>query len=299
MEMPAAEVEVHEDLVMRLIRQQHPDLEGEITLVANGWDNALFRLGDALCVRLPRRAAAAELVLNEQRWLAELAPRLPVPIPVPVRTGTATDYYPWAWSVTPWIEARPADEFAPAARMPVAVDLAEFMVALHTEAPADAPHNPVRGVPLASRSRAVHARLAGGAVGHVQELAALWPRLAATPVWTGPPLWLHGDPHPANVLLTTDASGLPAHLAAVIDFGDITAGDPATDLAAAWLIFDVEARTAFRARTDELAPLDDDTWLRARGWALNMGTAIVANSDDNPRLAAIGAHVLDQVLLGD
>lgn len=298
MEMPAAEVEVHEALVVRLLRQQHPDLAGEVTLVANGWDNALFRLGDSLCVRLPRRAAAAGLVLNEQRWLPELAPRLPVPIPAPVRTGTATDFYPWAWSITPWIEASPADEFPPAARTAVSEELAEFMVALHTPAPAEAPRNPVRGVPLGSRSAAVHERLAGGSIDRADELAALWRQLVATPAWAGPPLWLHGDPHPANVLLKTDASGRPARLAGVIDFGDITAGDPATDLAAAWLIFDADARDAFRAHTQELAPLDDTTWLRARGWALNMGTAIAAFSDDNPRLAAIGAHVLDQVLLG-
>lgn len=303
MDMPAAEVEVHAALVTRLLQEQHPDLledlHGEVTLVANGWDNALFRLGDSLSVRLPRRAAAAQLVLNEQRWLPELAPRLPVPIPAPVRTGTPTAYYPWAWSVTPWINGRPADELPPGARAPIAGELAEFMVALHTPAPAGAPHNPVRGVPLDSRSPAVHDRLAGGSIGRAAELVALWQRLTATRAWAGPPLWLHGDPHPANVLLGSDAPGRPPRLAAVIDFGDITAGDPATDLAAAWLVFDAEARAAFRRRVQEITPLDDDTWMRARGWALNMGTAIAAHSDDNPRLAAIGAHVLDQVLLGD
>jgi len=299
MDMPAAEVDVHAALVTRLLRQQHPDLAGEVTLVANGWDNALFRLGDSLAVRLPRRAAAAQLVLNEQRWLPELAPRLPVPIPAPVRIGAPSDYYPWAWSITPWIDARAADEFPPAARTPVVVALAEFMVALHTPAPADAPHNPVRGVRLDSRSEAVRDRLSTGVIGRADELAALWRHLAATPAWAGPPLWLHGDPHPANVLLATDAAGTPVDLAAIIDFGDITAGDPATDLAAAWLVFDGDARAEFRVRTNELGPVDDDTWRRARGWALNMGTAIAAHSDDNPRLAAIGAHVLDQVLLGD
>lgn len=297
MDMPAAELEVHAALVARLVEEQHPDLADDVTLVANGWDNALFRLGPSLSVRLPRREAAAELVLNEQRWLPVLAPRLPVPVPVPVRTGAATEYYPWAWSITPWFEARPADEFEPAARVPIATELAEFMVALHTEAPSDAPYNPVRGVPLISRAHAVHDRLTGGSIERTDEVAALWERLVATPQWAGPPLWLHGDPHPANVLLTPDAGGRPTRLAAVIDFGDITAGDPATDLAAAWLIFDAEARAVFRARTDELTPLDDDTWMRARGWALNMGTAIAAFSDDNPRLAAIGAHVLEQVLL--
>ncbi|KQV07116.1 aminoglycoside phosphotransferase family protein [Leifsonia sp. Root112D2] len=299
MDMPAAELDVHAALVARLVDEQHPDLADKVTLVANGWDNALFRLGESLSVRLPRREAAAELVLNEQRWLPVLAPQLPRPTPVPVRAGVSTDYYPWAWSITPWFEATAAAELDAAARAPVAAELAEFLVALHTEAPADAPYNPVRGVPLVSRTHAVHDRLAGGSIEHADEIAALWGRLVETPAWSRPPLWLHGDPHPANILLTTDASGRPTRLAAVIDFGDVTAGDPATDLAAAWLVFDAEARAAFRSRTDALAAVDDDTWLRARGWALNMGTAIAAFSDDNPRLAAIGAHALEQVLLDD
>ena len=63
--------------------------------------------------------------------------------------------------------------------------------------------------------------------------------------WSGPPLWLHGDLHPANILV--DATG---HLRAVLDFGDLTAGDPATDLAVAWLAFEPEARAAFRRAGD-------------------------------------------------
>ena len=93
---PEAEVAIDEPLIRGLLRAQHPDLADEpLCIVAHGWDNVLARLGDALVVRLPRRAIAAALVLHEQRWLPELAPRLPLPIPVPLRAGVPGDGFPW------------------------------------------------------------------------------------------------------------------------------------------------------------------------------------------------------------
>ncbi len=94
-DMPAAEVDVTEELVRTLLIEQCPDLADlELELLANGWDNAIFRLGDELTVRLPRRALSAELVAHEQRWLPELAPRLPLPIPAPIRCGRPSARYP-------------------------------------------------------------------------------------------------------------------------------------------------------------------------------------------------------------
>src|SRR5262245_3054836 len=95
MQTPAAEVELDESLVGRLIQSQHPDLaDRRLSLVTNGWDNAIYRLGDDLCVRLPRRRVAVELVVNEQRWLPRLVANASAPIPVPVRTGTPELGYP-------------------------------------------------------------------------------------------------------------------------------------------------------------------------------------------------------------
>lgn len=288
--MPAAEVEIDASLVARLVRAQHADLDGPLWLVANGWDNVIYRLGADLCVRLPRRAVAVDLIRHEQRWLPGLATRAGGVVPAPVRAGEPGEGYPWPWSICPWFEGRPAADVSPGERGPAATDLAEFLARLHAPAPADAPHNPWRGVPLAARDAAVRERLATA-----PDLLALWSRLAAAPAWGGPPYWLHGDLHPANVVL---APAGPARLAAVIDFGDLTAGDPATDLAAAWLAFDAEGRAAFRARYDALTCVDPDTWVRARGWALNLATAIGASSGDNPRMAAISVHGVAQVRLG-
>lgn len=292
MDMPAAEIDVDDALVSELVRSQHPDLAGPVRRIANGWDNAVYLLGDELTVRLPRREIAVELVRNEQRWLPELSGRLPVPIPAPVRIGVPGSGYPWPWTIGRWFEGRPSIELDPARRTPVATELAEFFAALHEPAPADAPYNPVRGVPLETRDEAVRKRLADGLVPRADEVAAAWYELVATPAWDGPPLWQHGDPQPANLVLAGD------RLAAVIDFGDLNGGDPATDLAAAWLIFDPAGREVFGARTDELRRWDDATWARARGWALAIATAMTANSDDNPPMARTGGYVIDQVLLG-
>jgi len=297
MNTPAADIDVDAGLVRRLIRAQHDDLAGPLTLIANGWDNVLYRLGDDLCVRLPRRRVAAELILNEQRWLPVLAGHVNVPIPVPVRTGVPSREYPWAWTITRWFEGRPAADVAVADRGAIAIALAEFMAGLHTPAPADAPVNPVRGVPLASRGGAVRQRLATGAIPRAGELRQIWEGLLAVPPRAGPPLWLHGDPHPANFLLAPGPDGRGMGLSAVLDFGDLTGGDPATDLAAAWLVFGPDDRAAFRAHLDRLTGTDPGTWQRARGWALSLGTAIAVNSGDNPRMAAIAGHALDQVLL--
>ena len=114
-----------------------------------------------------------------------------------------------------------------------------------------------------------------------------WDELAATPGWTGPPLWLHGDLHPLNVLVHE------GRLSAVIDFGDVTAGDPATDLSVAWMLFDPSARRVFRAA---VGAVDDDTWRRARGWAVSLALAYLAGSADSPTLARIGRETLTAAL---
>ncbi|WP_454044574.1 aminoglycoside phosphotransferase family protein [Cellulosimicrobium sp. Marseille-Q8652] len=307
--MPSAEVDVTVDLARALLAAQHPDLADlPITVAANGWDNAVLRLGDDLALRLPRRAVAARLVENEQRWLPVLAPRLPVAVPAPVRVGRPSDgsagaVFPWSWSVVPWFAGSPVQALDPVDRGGLAEPLADLVAALHVAAPPDAPANPFRGVPLETRDRALRERLAAGAVPDAAPLLGLWSRLAGTPGWDGPAVWLHGDLHPANLVATTgaDAGAAPTTpasggLAAVVDFGDVTSGDPATDLATAWLTFDAASRATFRDRVTTLSRTDDATWDRALGWAVLFTTLLLAHSDDAPHLRAMGEHALEQVL---
>ena len=292
MHTPEADIHTDAELVGRLVAEQHPDLTGPLRLVSDGWDNQLYRLGDALVVRVPRREVAAHLIEHEQRVLPGIAERVPVAVPAPVRIGRPSGTFPWAWSIVRWIDGVDGADVSPAERASAARPLAEFMAALHIPAPDDAPKNPVRGVPLADRDAAVQQRLGQLAERMpVAALAELWRTALAAPRWDGRPLWLHGDPHPGNLLLTPDRSGL----AAVIDFGDVTAGDPATDLATAWLTFEPDARAVFRAHLESLTPVDEATWMRATGWAVVMATALAAHSDDNPRMRSLAAHALAQL----
>ncbi|MBK7949179.1 MAG: aminoglycoside phosphotransferase family protein [Deltaproteobacteria bacterium] len=287
MATPTAEIDIDEALIGRLIAAQVPELTGQsIRIVAHGWDNVVARIGEVWMARLPRRALAAPLVLHEQCWLPVLAPRLPLPIPVPVHAGAPMEDFPWPWSVGRWLPGRSAAEERPSDPRHAARTLAGFVRALHQPAPADAPANPLRGVALERCAEAVERRVAElGARVDPDPILALWRDVADSPPWSGLPCWLHGDLHPAN-LLTLDGQ-----LSAVLDFGDLTAGDPATDLAVAWMMFGPDERSSFRAQVG----VDGHTWRRAAGWALHFSLAYLT-SDETTAMPAIGRVALSELL---
>lgn len=290
---PAAETEIDARLVRALLAEQHPDLADlALVEVGSGWDNAIYRLGTDLVVRLPRRAFGAALVAHEHRWLPALAPGLPLPVPVPVRVGRAAAGYPWPWSVCRWFPGRAAT-VEPPADLPGAADLlGGFVAAFHQPAPPAAPINPYRGVPLAERAGSVTTWL-DQLDGLVERAAveAAWAAALAAPAWAGPALWLHGDLHPGNVVVHE------GRVTAIIDLGDLTAGDPATDLAVGWMLLPPGARPRLRAAAGPPGrSVDDATWDRARGWALLFALALLASSADNPIFHALGQRTLDAVL---
>jgi aminoglycoside phosphotransferase (APT) family kinase protein len=257
-------------------------------MVGSGWDNAVFRLGDELCVRLPRRQASAGLVDHELRWLPALAPDHPLPIPVPVRRGRPGQGYPWTWSICRWIDGETALHHAPAGAEATATTLGRFVCVLHQPAPADARTNPCRGTPLAERAPLVEEHLARLALDtHIAVIRQIWDSALAEPPWAEAPCWLHGDLHPGNLVVSA------GRLVGVVDFGDLTAGDPATDLAVAWMLFPPEVRPVFREAAGDI---DDATWGRARGWALALAVSVLDHSTDDPRMARLGRRTLDAVL---
>lgn len=292
MPTPAADLGIDAELVHGLLAEQHPDLAHlPLRLVASGWDNCIFRLGNALALRIPRRESAAHLVRHEQLALPVLPSRLPLSVPLPVRVGVPSARFGWHWSIVPWFQGRTVADSTMRADGAAAAGLAAFVTALHVPAPEDAPVNPVRGVALARRDAVMGERFSSGAVARSAEVRAVWRAALAAPRWSGPALWLHGDLHPANLLARA------GRLTAVIDFGDVTAGDPATDLATAWLTFDASARTVFRAGAGAGIGVDDATWLRARGWAACIGAAMVVTTEPGSLSHRIGTAALEQVLL--
>ena len=287
---PAAEFAIDDALVSDLLADQHPDLARmPLQAVDAGWDNATYRLGDHLAVRLPRRAVAAALIANEQAWLPRLADQLSLPVPAPYRTGVPARGYPWRWSVLPWLQGMPADLNEPAASQ--ARPFTAFLRSLHVPAPANAPTNPVRGVPLRERAGVVEARMERLAkkTGLITpQIAEIWRSALSAPIDVAP-TWLHGDLHPRNVLVDHGV------IAGVIDWGDMTAGDCATDLASVWMLFaDPHAR---RNALVAYPNLSEATLLRAKGWAVLFGVMLLDTGlNDNPRHAVIGERALRRVV---
>ncbi|MZE76273.1 aminoglycoside phosphotransferase family protein [Streptomyces xinghaiensis] len=265
--MTDTKIEITAELVRDLLRDQHPDLaDRPVRLGARGWDNQLWRLGADLAVRLPWATRSADALLRkEYEWLPVLAPRLPLPVPVPQRLGEPSGRFPRPWIVTTWVPGVSGDR-APVTRAAEAADaLAGFLTALHQPAPGNAPVGGYgRGKPLADRAEQFARQLASaterGLVTDPDAVRAVWDDAVAAPGWAGPPLWLHGDLHPANVL-TLDGT-----FSGVVDFGDLCAGDPACDLAAPWLLLPDGAADRFHAAYQP-AP-DAATLRRARGWAV-------------------------------
>ena len=285
---PAAEVQIDESLVRALIQAQHPEFATlDVTPIDTGWDNAIFRLGTELAVRLPRRAVAAELIRHEQKWLPNVARQVPIPIPSPLCVGVPGCGYPWFWSIVPWIKGEPADVAAPTPDQ--AVRLAGFLRALHVKAPDEAPFNPWRGVPLRDRAASVEERfqrLANRNVLITSRIRRTW-RSALRARQYASPTWIHADLHPRNVLAQE------GKITGIIDWGDISSGDRATDLAAVWMLFSDRAASE-RALLDYGA--DADTVLRAKGWAVLFAVMLLDTGlQDHPRHAAIGDAALRQL----
>jgi aminoglycoside phosphotransferase (APT) family kinase protein len=275
------EVRFGRDMVRALLRDQHPDLADlRLRDIDGGWDNQQWRLGDELVVRLPRTARAPALLRQEQRWLPVLAPRLPLPTPVPVRVGEPSPLFEHPWTIARWVGGDPADQ-EPITHPGSAGVLAGFLRALHTEAPEEAPTNPTRGIPLAEMQQQVSGKWYDVIADHEYADAArrVWQEAAETSAWEGPRTWLHGDLHPANVVVRGGA------LAGVIDFGDMCAGDPATDLSAAWILLPAGTAQQFFEVYDRA---DDATVARARGWAVLRALGLIMIGQNGRRGLAGG-----------
>lgn len=281
--MHVGEVETSVGLVRRLLDQQYPQWSGlpVSPVVSAGTVNALYRVGDELVARLPRVASAVADLELERRWLPRLAPVLPVRVPVPVAVGVPGAGYPLPWAVYSWL-----DGSVPTAGSPVlAAGLVEFLAALRrvdcTGAPASA-----RAVHPKKRDAATRMAIAElrGTV-DVDAVTAAWERAVRVPAWDGPPVWVHGDLSPFNLLT---AGG---RLTGVIDWGCAGVGDPACDLIPAWNLLPADARDLLRAGVDE------DTWERGRGWALTIALVqLPYYRTSNPVLAENSRATLAAIL---
>ena len=292
--MHADEADIDTALVGRLLKTQFPAWSTlPIRPVRSaGTDNAIYRLGADMAVRMPRIPGAVAQVAKEQRWLSALAPSLPLPIPLPLAMGEPGAGYPWEWSVYRWL---PGDTPTPDNvddRHRLATDLARFISALHGIDTGSQERAGLlasyRGEPLSLRDDATRTAIAE-CVGMLDadRVTDAWDVALDVPVWVGPPVWVHGDIQPGNLLVER------GRLSAVIDFGGLTIGDPAVDLIVAWNLLSAETRETFRHHMG----VDDATWARGRGWALSIGlVALPYYVETNPVLAAVSRYQIGEVL---
>lgn len=264
--MHADEVDTDVALVRRLLAEQFPqwaDLPIE-PVRPFGTDNANYRLGEDMLVRLPRRERTTRTLKKERRWLPRLAPLLPLAVPLPLAEGMPAEGYPFVWSVYTWLKGENATNERIAELDRLATDLAQFIAALQRIDPLDGPspgeHNFFRGEPLAGRdaeTRAASASLDGEI--DVDAVTAAWEEALRAPEWQRPPVWIHGDLDSRNLLVED------GRLSAVIDFGSAGVGDPACDVMVAWKLLSADTRDIFRTALS----IDDATWARSRGWAVS------------------------------
>ncbi len=225
---------------------------------SSGTDNALFRLGDGLVLRIPIRQAAVPLLSKELDWLPHLA-NLPLETPTIRYRGVGAGY---EFGIYDWMAGKVATPDNVSDTREAAMALAGFLRALQLKAtdgaPRAGPLNNRRGVPLAE--------MTGITVAAIEILSDEIDTVAALDMWTSAiaarchpsPVWLHGDLKADNLLVKK------GRLSAVIDWGLSAIGDPAADYASAWSWVDPSACQLFR----EALELDDSEWCRAKGWAL-------------------------------
>jgi aminoglycoside phosphotransferase (APT) family kinase protein len=285
------EIDIDRPTVIRLIAKQFPQWAGlAITEVPSaGTDNAIYRLGDDMAVRLPRLPERVANLIKEQRWLPQLAPLLPLAIPLPLAQGVPGEGFPFPWSVYRWLGGENlADD--PNIDLPgVAVQLGRFVAALQRIDAAGGPPS-FRGGPVSALDDHVRTQireLAADGTVNARLATAAWETAMTAPAWQGQPRWIHADLHPMNLLVHD------GRLSAIIDFGALGVGDPAVDMLPAWISLTPQTRDLFHAEVNA----DDATWARGRGWALVLGLgALHQYRVTKPVLAAIGKRAIAQVI---
>ena len=292
--MHADEVTIDSSLVVELLAAQFPHWVNLplLAVPSAGTDNAIYRLGSDLAVRLPRIASATGQIFKEQVWLPRLAPLLPFALPAPVAMGQPGEGYPWHWSIYRWLEGQDAQDQRIVDEDQAARDLAHFITALQrvpvTGWPEPEPPVGSRAVSLVTRdvpTRAGIAELTG--MLDTESVTRTWEDLLKVAEWHGSPVWAHGDLLPGNLLVRS------SRISGVIDFSCLGVGDPACDLIVAWALLSTQGRDIFRSALT----VDDATWMRGLGWALSIGLiAFPYYQDTNPLFATTARKMIAEAL---
>ena len=286
---PPAEIDITTQLVHTLLKTQHPDLAHlPLTYMSEGWDNIMFRLGDKMTVRLPRRQKAAHLLKNEQDWLPIITKDFLIPTPIPIRNGNPDHNYPWHWSVLPWLRGDTANRQQPDD------DQVEIFIAclkkLHQPAPENTPKNIFRGIPLMERRTDIEKRLNNlkSKTNFItKEIEQIWQEAIHAPT-SKERRWIHGDMHTRNILVHE------GKFSGIIDWGDMTAGDVANDLVPIWMLWENKSS---RQRALDTYGVTPEILARAKGWVVYFAAVLLDSGlVDNPEHAEMGKVTLKRLV---
>lgn len=286
---PKAEIDITTELVQKLIDTQFPEYSTfKISFLNAGFDNENYRLGENYMVRLPRRKVAMPLLLNEINWLPELEKRLPIPVSAPVKVGKPDENFPWIWAIIPWYEGEIAANQTLAEEE--ASRLADFLKRLHQKNPTNAPVNPHRGIPLMQKNELVLSyfeKLKTTTNLITPKIEFLWQQAVNEPFPQDSYL-IHGDLHPCNVVVNVQK------ISAIIDWGDLTEGDVASDLACLWMLFDSKLA---RQNALQRYGADDSLIKRSMGWAVFFAVIFLGIDEaTSPVYQKIGAFIVKNLM---
>ncbi|MCJ8013495.1 aminoglycoside phosphotransferase family protein [Paenibacillus sp. KQZ6P-2] len=284
---------INVDLVVKLISEQFPEWNNlDIRPVKiSGNDNRTFHLGEQMSVRLPSAACYVPQVEKELKWLPILNKELSLPISTPIAKGNPSGEYPWPWSINNWLEGETLSHENINDINQFARDLGTFLIELQSidasEGPLAGEHNFYRGGTLAVYDEESRIAIENNKDTFSEHLLnEIW-ELALDSKWELEPVWIHGDIAPGNILVKDGT------LSAIIDFGILGVGDPACDAAMAWTFFDENSRKLFK----NVLKMDEETWKRARGWAL--WKALITydgNKNSNQEIAKQSYDIINIIL---
>lgn len=279
-------------LVRKLLNEQFPQWT-ELSIhpiEPPGTDNVMFCLGDDKVIRFPRTIEKEAPLRLEMEWLPVLSNEMTMSIPNVIAVGQPTKEYPCHWWVGNLLPGAHVTLKNPLTQEGAAKDLARFIMEMRQLDTHQAP-SCYRGLPLETKHEetvsAIHQLKDRYDIALME---SIWNESLAAKPWQEAPVWIHGDLHPGNILAKN------GKITAIIDFGLAGIGDPACDLMVAWTLLDERSRLPFK----ELLQPDNETWLRARGWAFTFGAVAYPYYQDRlPSLAEIAKNTLDKVISCD
>ncbi|MCF6767594.1 aminoglycoside phosphotransferase family protein [Thiotrichales bacterium 19S11-10] len=283
------------ELAKKLIHIQFPEYDNLpiVPVIKQGHDNKTYRVGSDMLIRMPTAESYALKVPIEQELLPKLAKHLSVEIPIPIKMGLPTDDYPYPFSIYKWLNGKSANHlsFDDKTLENIAFKLANFLKELQKitgfQGPEPGQHNWWRGDHVSVYDEGARNQIAN-LVGIIDSNKALdlWEQACATK-WERSPVWIHGDFAVGNILIKDNK------LSGVIDFGGIAMGDPACDLVIAWTFLKGNSRRIFQ----EAMELDNETWLRAKAWALWKATYELCNSPNKSSMdVTLQIKIINEIL---